>query len=137
MLLFDREKDGEEYQKVSSRVEQDDTIDGSLVDVVDGRGSESSFSHRFMYLKRNNMSIICEFAYVVDNLCCFSMYIFLFYPPMYYKGVKLFAMGLVDIQRFVLYPLSRLGQRRAGKSLKINLLHRMSKAAGRGFVPCD
>jgi hypothetical protein len=47
MLLFDHEKDSKEYQEVPSRMEQDDTIDRSLIDVVDGRGTKSSFSHRF------------------------------------------------------------------------------------------
>lgn len=47
MFLFDREKDRQENEKVPPGVENDDTLDRFLVNVMNGVLSESSSLHGF------------------------------------------------------------------------------------------
>jgi hypothetical protein len=78
ILLFDCKEDGQEHKEVPPGVKDDDPVDRSLVNVVDGISAESSFFHCSVVLEHNNMDIIPEFVQPVDNLCCFRGYFMCF-----------------------------------------------------------
>jgi hypothetical protein len=79
ILLFDCKEDGQEHKEVPPGVKDDDPVDRSLVNVVDGISAESSFFHCSAFwntiiwiLYRNLCSLLITCVVSGGILCVFN-----------------------------------------------------------------
>jgi len=107
VLLFYAEKQGQKNEEIPTGVENDISVDGSLVNVVDTSGAKFSSLHSFkLFLKHNNMSIFPVFRLPLARMCCFSM---LFNDSVRFCGVQRGEMRALWVREIAagLCPLGR------------------------------